>query len=90
MKARRVFKYAVELSDNPAIEMPVGAEILAFQAQGQTPTVWALADPEPSKVTEMRRFRCAGTGHPIHDDLGRFIGTAQMPTGLVWHLWELC
>lgn len=85
-----VYKYEVPLTDNFELELPAGAKLLSFQSQSGTPVLWALVDSEALK--EKRRFRLAGTGHPIEEDAERlvFIGTAQFHSGsLVFHLFEV-
>lgn len=84
-----VFKYPVEITDNVFVEMPVGAEILCVQLQRGVPCIWAKVDPKV--VTSRRRFRWAGTGHPLNPERDhRYVGTVQMEDGaLVFHLFEV-
>ncbi|MFI4861756.1 MAG: hypothetical protein ACIAXF_13880 [Phycisphaerales bacterium JB063] len=47
--------------------------------------MWCLVDMDrgPSRV----RVEVRGTGHPIHGDIGKFLGTVLMDNGnLVWHV----
>jgi len=87
-----VWKFPVKIDDIIEIEMPVGAEVLHFDVQpdgfrGQ-PCIWARVDPEAPK--EVRKFRFAGTGHGLEDEVGKHVGSCQMMEGrLVWHLFEL-
>src|SRR5262245_16240690 len=71
------------------LDMPEGARPLCVQIQDNMPCVWALVDPGNPK--RPRRFRLAGTGHPIEpEDVGRYVGTFQMQNGeLVFHLFDL-
>lgn len=88
MKAKRVFKYIIPMEDKPVIAMPVGAEILSLAVQCELLCLWALVDPDAPMGA--RKFRVAGTGHAIHHELGRFVGTALQAGGeLVWHVWEI-
>jgi hypothetical protein len=85
-----VHKFPIEPQSNPEIEMPVGAKLLAFQAQHDVPTLWALVDPDAAS-TETRRFVFVGTGHPIpdHVDSLKHVGTCQLHGGsLIFHLFE--
>lgn len=85
-----VWKFPVKVEDYVAIEMPAGAKLLAFQAQHEQPCLWALVDP--AAPVEMRRFRLAGTGHPIKEVASNLshIGTCQMlHGGLIFHLFEV-
>ncbi len=87
MKNKAIFKYDLEGGGSYGkIMLPVGAEILSAQMQGQSPVMWALVDPEELN-TEARRFHTIGTGHH-HDFSGMgYIGTYQ-DGGLVWHVFE--
>jgi hypothetical protein len=85
-----VHKYELPFHDEFSTPLPMGAKILTFQAQRETPCIWALVDPAAPEIK--RRFRLAGTGHPIgHEENGlRYIGTAQFRGGsLVFHLFEV-
>ncbi len=88
---RRVFKYPiVEIQDVVNIMMPKGAKVLTVQVQNGTPCIWAAVDPCQTYL-EMRRFRIAGTGHPIEDNIvDNYVGTIQKFDGkLVFHLFEV-
>lgn len=81
---KTIYKYAAPVKDDLTIRMPVGAQVLCVQVQGDGPQIWALVDSDGE--TEMRRFRWRGTGHPA-EGLGRYIGTVQLQGGLlVFHL----
>ena len=85
-----VYKYDVPTEDEFTIAMPAGARVLTFQVQHDALMLWALVDPDARETN--RRFRLAGTGHPIwHDDAAlRFVGTVQLHGGaLVFHLFEV-
>ncbi len=87
---RKVFKYDVPVEDVFTLDMPEGAKILSFQTQRDLPMIWALVNPDAPM--QSRKFRLAGTGHPIadYDDELSFVATCQMMGGsLVWHLFEL-
>lgn len=82
----------VKMEDVIEVEMPVGAEIIYFDMQAFEPSVrpciWARVNSEAPK--EIRKFRFAGTGHPLEENVGRHIGSCQMFEGkLVWHLFEM-
>ena len=86
MKA--VWKFPVYPEDYFDVNMPLGAEVLSVQMQGDTPVMWARVETETSFA--LRRFAVRGTGHELYGDEGRFIGTWQMPDhGLVFHLFEV-
>jgi hypothetical protein len=75
------------LTPDCALSMPVGSIILTVQVQEQIPCLWALVDP--AAPHERRCFRTYGTGHPVADDSGEYIGTFQLNGGvLVFHVFE--
>ena len=86
---KRVYKYPLDIQDEVIVMMPKGARVLSVQVQNGRPCLWAAVDPNEMTLEE-RRFRIAGTGHPIQDDVvDGFIGTIQMYDGrLVFHLFE--
>ncbi len=87
---RKVFKYALEFAGYIELELPVGAKILHFDIQRGHPRIWALVDPTAEK--EIRKFRFAGTDHPITEPDSEldFIGTVMMrDRTLAWHLFEI-
>ncbi|KKK62381.1 hypothetical protein LCGC14_3004920 [marine sediment metagenome] len=84
---KEIWKYTLPLTDYPVVSMQKGARVLSVGVQHGEVQVWALVDPEAP--TELRRFRVAGTGHPLEDEIAsmRFIGTVQMGA-FVWHIFE--
>lgn len=85
---RAVYKYPLPVKDSFLVEMPAGAQILSVQAQGETPTLWALVDPR--ERLETVTILCCGTGHDRSDLRdARFIGTVQLLGGaFVLHFFE--
>ena len=85
----QVWKFPVELVDDPKISMPRGSRLLAFECQHGQPQVWALVDPAaPGAV---RPLRVAGPGHDVGAaaETGVYVGTVQMMGGdLVLHLFD--
>lgn len=86
---KRVYKYPLDIQDEVVVIMPKGARVLSIQVQNGRPCLWAAVDPREMTLEE-RRFRIAGTGHPIQDDVvDGFIGTIQLYDGkLVFHVFE--
>ena len=82
---RTIWKYRLPLDDLVRISMPVGAQSLCVQMQGDVLTLWAMVDEDAP--TEIRRFVVAGTGHPLPAVLGHYLGTVQ-PGVFVWHVFE--
>lgn len=84
---KRLYKYDIAVSDVCEVAMPVGAEILSLQSQRDAICLWAIVDPDAPK--QVCRFRVYGTGHPLPDEPGVFIGTVQLHGGsLVFHVFE--
>lgn len=87
----QVWKFPIEQPSRVVnIEMPVGARPLYVDEQRGTVCLWALVNPAAPKET--RRFRCAGTGHPINEaeDTLKHVGSWQMRGGaMVFHLFEI-
>jgi hypothetical protein len=75
------------VTDRPAIPMPKGAEILTVQVQRDEAQVWAIVDSDAP--VEPRTLVIVGTGQPMPDDLGRYVGTWQAVGGhFVFHVFE--
>lgn len=88
----RVWKFATALcdvTDVTELDMPEGAKVLSAVNQRETLCIYAECDPQARVVK--RRFRVAGTGHPLEQLVNRrFIGTVVFMGGdLVFHVWEL-
>lgn len=85
-----IWKFTLEVSDMQKVIMPIGAEILAVQAQNEIPCLWALVDPDAEK--EIRYIEIFGTGHPVNIGMGisrKYISTFQLQGGaLVFHSFE--
>ena len=86
---REIWKFEVIGDDVFTRQMPRGATILSIAEQRGDVCMWAEVDPEAPKET--RRFRLAGTGHPMPaDEKRRFIGTVLSRNGsFVFHLFEI-
>jgi hypothetical protein len=87
---KSIWKFPLQVLDVQDVAMPIGAEILSLQVQPHpmntgVPCIWALVDPdEPSKC--WRTVRIFGTGHPMPDNPGTYIGTFQIYGGaMVFH-----
>ena len=88
VQERTVWEFPLALESRLPIDMPEGAEVLHFNMQGDTPTIWALVDEKRNFVS--RHFLLAGTGHPMQgedDSLLDYIGTC-FHGPFVWHLFE--
>ncbi len=80
------------------LQMPGRANVLSVQVQDGAPVMWSLV--EVDMPTRRRRFALLATGDTFEsDDLApasvaangvpSFVGTLQMPDGLVFHLFEM-
>jgi len=88
MKA--VWKYPLAVQSEQRIEMPEGALPLAVQIQGELPCLWAVVNRDAPLATLV--LWTAGTGYPLPDEPGAYLGTYQLQGGaLVFHVftrWE--
>ena len=87
-----IWKYPLKLTDEQQIMMPVAAQILHVDKQGDTLTLWALVDatyPDGRDAEHVARtIEVHGTGNPISGNYRRqYIGTVLMPP-FVWHVFE--
>lgn len=95
-KKPAVWKYQLPWEDVTSVEMPFGAKILHIGIQptdepvGFAIFLWARVHPDAELRT--RRFRIAGTGHPLDVqgfDVGDHLGSVITPDGsLVFHVFE--
>lgn len=84
----RIWKWTLASTDIQTLHLPVGAQVLTVQAQGECAQLWALCHEKAEK--EPRRFAIYGTGNPIPDEPGIYVGTYQLMDGrLVLHVFEL-
>lgn len=83
-----IWKYELKIADEQTIRMPIGATILSVGLQGGLLVMWAKVDPAKwgAGRAEDRTIYVMGTGNPFDEDAKQFIGTVQMPNGLVWHV----
>ncbi len=84
-----VWKFVLRVDDVVAVQMPAGARVLSCGNQYGEVCVWAVVDVAAPLVE--RRFRIAGTGHPLTAaDAGAFVGTVMLVSGtLVFHVFDL-
>lgn len=83
--SKTIWKYTLDA--NTTIDTPDGAQFLSVHEQGASICVWALVDP--SRPMTPRRLSVYGTGHPMPDDPGTYVGTALCDGGrYVFHVFE--
>lgn len=88
VETRQVWKYQLKIADATDIEMPKGTDVLAVQVQNNQICLWAAVNDTTAEL-ETRRFYLIGTGHPMPDDAGIYVGTVQLSGGaLVLHVFE--
>jgi len=84
----KVWKYPIHTAQE-VISMPVESEILSAGAQGDQIFLWAKVD-DSHRAYEAREIIVAGTGHNLPEGVDlEFLGTVQMPNGLVFHVFEV-
>lgn len=86
----RIWKYVLQAETTQAVMIPWQSQILCVAAQGEDVCLWALVNP--SLQVEPRVIEVYGTGHemksaPLHKSR-RYIGTAHLSNGLVFHVFE--
>ena len=81
--SHRIWKYPLEITDRQVINLPAGAWELSVLTAGERLFLYALVDPD--QPTEDMTIRIVGTGNPVEQDPGFFIGTVSMPPH-VWHV----
>ena len=83
-----IWKYAIQVEDSFAIEMPESGEVLTVQTQQGWPCIWVVVDPAKPKTK--RRFFVRGTGHEMGlAESASYVGTFQMDSGaLIFHLFD--
>ena len=84
----RIWKWPLEITDRQAVTLPRNARILTAQMQGDVLCIWTECDPTGGG--EARTFSVYGTGNPMPESPGLYIGTVQTHGGaLVWHVYEI-
>lgn len=85
MGERVIWKNTLKWTDRQTIEIPEGASFLSAHKQYRDPCIWYSCDPQAPKVACL--ITMVGTGHPVPDDAGLFIGTVLLVNGdLVLHV----
>lgn len=89
---KTIFRYKIGITDKSVLLMPIGAKVLPSppgdRNNGTEIEIWAQVDADAP--LEPRQFRVIGTGNPMPDDCGEFVGTVVTHGGqFVWHLFEV-
>jgi hypothetical protein len=87
VNGRTIWKYEVEITDEVALQMPAGAEVLRHvEVNERHRSLWVWAIVNPSAHLALRTFFVCGTGNPM-PPVGEHVGTV-MDGLLVWHVFE--
>ncbi len=80
-----VLKYDLVQQARFEVALPRGAKPISVGMQSGWPKLWAIVDVD--EMPEPRAFYMLGTGHPMPDRLGAFVGTL-FDGAYVWHVFE--
>ena len=83
---RTIYKYPLPVEDESVILLPGQPKLLHVGEQHNGLVVWAEVEPEGS--VRPHHFAVRGTGHPLSGREGVYLGTVQMKSGLVWHVYH--
>lgn len=81
-----IWKFLLPINDEIRVEVPEFASMLSVGCQGDDLILWAMVVPSNPPTSYLLYIR--GTGQPLTGREGRFLGTVQMPNGLVWHIFD--
>lgn len=86
---KTIWKFPLQVQDVQVVQMPLPAQVLCVQPQGDGVCLWAEVDPNGERVNI--EIAIIGTGHPIPDEAHkRYVNTFQMHGGtLVFHAFEV-
>lgn len=89
---RTIWKFPLAFQREQEIEVPAGALPLSVGTQpinaGEGIMLWAEVVDDPDHPKETLVVTIIGTGHPLSDDAGQFIGTTLTYGGkFVWHVY---
>jgi hypothetical protein len=82
---KTIWKYELKIADRQEVRLPVGANALTVQLQGERPCLWVMVE-DTAQRNETLLVWMHGTGHPATEAalLGRYLSTVQV-SGLVFH-----
>lgn len=70
------------------LPIPKGYQVLDVQTQGGMPYLWVMVDPDADMIPVT--IHTARTGHPLPDDIDKYLGTYQVQGGaLIFHVFIL-
>jgi hypothetical protein len=84
---RRMYRYEVPVDDQRHHFDLTFGPVAVRAADDRTVEFWA--EHQDDERAYRRAFQVFGTGHDLPDEAG-WVGTCQrLPSGLVWHLFEV-
>lgn len=85
--AKVIWKFPVKVTDDQWVGMPSGAKIFFVGEQSGQVCLWAEVDP--AAPTQSRLIRIFGTGQPMPNNPGFYIGSFMLHDGaLVFHAYD--
>lgn len=84
---KRIFKYELKVTDEQEVSLPIGAEILTAQYQGNQLCIWAMVN-DTAEYKRPTVIRIYGTGHKIPETNLEYIATVQDAGLFVWHIFK--
>lgn len=86
--AKSIWKFPVAVTNEQVVEMPTDAKILTVAMQGETACLWVEVNPD-AEGKHYRTICIFGTGQPMPDDPGAYIGSFMLHGGaLVFHAYD--
>lgn len=82
---KSIWKYELEPVEEQVINIPGGIP-LSVGVQGHNESLVMWAEVVTGAMERKIRVVIRGTGHDKKNSDGKFLGTVQMPSGLVWHV----
>jgi hypothetical protein len=80
-----IHKQKLQLVDRQVIELPADSEVLSVANQNGVICIWYKFDRVFLNDTVERTVDIVGTGNPMPEYVGEFIGTVLMDQ-FVWHV----
>jgi hypothetical protein len=83
---RTIWKFPLQVVEEQALQMPIGAKVLHVGTQGNIASIWAEVDP--TAELEKRWIYMFGTGHSLPAlRAAKHLGTFMMHDGtVVYHV----
>lgn len=84
-----VYKYRLDMTRNQTLHLPIGARPIHVGLDpSKVPSIWCIVDRE-QKVEYPAKIATVGTGHPIPENVFRYIGSFVEDDMFVWHVFLL-